>query len=78
MIIVRTAAGQEVAGWRVSGGPAIGGGQPTLLQPDGVACSAASFLLQGVRAAATTAAERTALERGGYLQQLRGPRTSWR
>jgi hypothetical protein len=68
MIIVRTAAGQEVEGWRMRQSD-IDGPHPLLLQPDGVSCRAGDFLLRGMRAAATTAAERTALERGGYLSR---------
>jgi hypothetical protein len=75
MIIVRTAARREVKGWRVTTNhPAVKNAPPVLLQPDGTMCGATSFLHQGMRAAATTAAERTALERGGYLQRRRRAR----
>jgi hypothetical protein len=67
VIIVRTATGQEVQGWRMTH-PAIRAGQRVLLDPDGIACTPIEFGLRGMRATATTAAERTALERGGYLQ----------
>jgi hypothetical protein len=63
MIIVRMPVGKEVEGWSMGDGER----DPILLQPDGNVCGAASFLLRGMRASATTAAERAALERGGYL-----------
>lgn len=72
MIIVRTPAGEEVAGWRLkftSSGSRDD--RPVLLHPDGTACGAAHFGLHGLRATATTAAERSALERGGYLPRPR-------
>jgi hypothetical protein len=65
MIIVRTDTGQEVEGWQLA---ATGDGRPVLVHPDGTNYPAASFTLQPLRALATTAAERAALEQGGYLR----------
>ena len=73
MIIVRMPVGIEVEGWSMRHRD-VEERAPILLQPDGTVCGAASFLLQGMRAAATTAGERTALERGGYLSAPRRPR----